>query len=187
MPGCGARISDESLVAYWFDRAAGDDTETLEAHLFACAACSDRMAELVAIGQGVSELARQGRLSGVIPRGVLNRLQRDGVRVRAYTLAPGETVPCAAFPGDDIIATALQADLSGVAAISLSVEGPGAPVRSLDDVPVVPTDGGVIWVLPASVVRDIPSTRLRITMRAVGDTPRLLGEYVLEHSDLERR
>jgi hypothetical protein len=182
MPGCDARIPDENLLAYWFDRAASDDTETLEAHLFACAACSDRMSELVALGQGVSALARQGRLSGVIPRGVLNRLQRDGVRIRTYTLAPGETIPCAAFPGDDIIATALQADLSGVTAVSLSAEGPGTPVRTLDDVPVVPGDGGVIWVLPASVVRDMPSTRLRLTMRAVEDTPRLLGEYVLEHT-----
>jgi hypothetical protein len=118
----------------------------------------------------------------VIPRGVLNRLQRDGVRVRTYTLAPGETVPCAAFPGDDIMAAALQADLSGVTAISLAVEGPDTPVCAFDDVPVVPSDGGVIWVMPASVVRDMPSTRLQITMSAAGNTPRLLGEYVLEHS-----
>jgi hypothetical protein len=182
MAGCDARISDDTLLAHWFDRSGGDDTEALEAHLFGCAACADRISELVALGHGISALARQGRLSGVIPRGVLNRLQRDGVRIRTYTLAPGETVPCAAFPGDDIIATALQADLSGVTAVSLSSEGPGTPVRALNDVPVGPADRDVIWVLPASVVREMPSTRLTITMRAVSDAPRVLGEYVLEHS-----
>ena len=48
--------------------------------------------------------------------------------------------------------------------------------------PVIPGDRGVIWVLPASVVREMPSTRLTITMRDVSDTPRVIGEYVLEHS-----
>jgi hypothetical protein len=41
-----------------------------------------------------------------------------------YWLAPGETVPCAVYPGDDVVVTALRADFSGVETVSLVVTGP---------------------------------------------------------------
>jgi hypothetical protein len=53
-----------------------------------------------------------------------------------YWLAPGETVPCAVYPGDDVVVTALRADFSGVETVSLVVTGPDDSLFGrVDDVP----------------------------------------------------
>ena len=131
---------------------------------------------------------RQGRVSGIVSRAILNRLQRDGVHVRMFSLVPGETVPCAVFPGDDLVVTALRADFSGVDAVTLSVTGPGdSPFGRYDDVPVSGPGGEVLWATPARVVHQLPSMRLQLTLTSAGATRAELGRYVLEHSALGPR
>ena len=184
MTRCKAPIAEETLFDYWArDRADGDETERVEEHLFACGDCSARLEHLATLGTGLATLVRQGRVSGIVSRTVLNRLQRDGVHVRMFSLVPGETVPCAIFPGDDLVVVALRADFSGMDAVSLSVTGPaGSPIAQFEDVPA-PTPGGeVLWVTPASVVNEMPSMRLQLTLASAGAAPAELGRYVLEHT-----
>jgi hypothetical protein len=120
----------------------------VEAHLFACGDCSARLNQIAALGAGLTALVRQGRVSGIVSRAILNRLQRDGAHVRMFWLAPGETVPCAVFPGDDVIVTALRADFSGVDSVTLSVTGPDdLPFGRCDDVGVGAA-GEVLWPIP---------------------------------------
>jgi DNA-directed RNA polymerase specialized sigma24 family protein len=119
----------------------------------------------------------------IVSRSLLNRLQRDGVHVRLFSLSPGETVPCAVFPGDDLVITVLRADLSGVDAVTLSVRGPEArrsvrPTRCLCPV----WDGEVLWAWPAALVRQMPSMRLQITLASAGDTGTEVATYALDHS-----
>jgi Putative zinc-finger len=95
MPRCQAPIPDETLLDYWaHDPADGDETDRVEAHLFACGDCSARLHHLAVLGTGLATLVRQGRVSGIVSRALLNRMQRDGVRLRMFSLLPGETVPC---------------------------------------------------------------------------------------------
>jgi hypothetical protein len=97
------------------------------------------------IRAGLAALVRLGRVRGIMSRSLLNRLQRDGVRVRLYSLSPGETVPCAVIPGDDLVVTALRADFSAADAVTLSVMGPGgSSIGRADDVPVSRLDGEVL-------------------------------------------
>jgi len=184
MPKCQARIPDATLLDYWArDLADGDETERVEEHLFACADCSSRLHQLAALGTGLATLVRQGRVSGIVSRALLNRMQRDGIHVRLYLLVPGETVPCAVFPGDDLVVAALRAEFSGVAAVTLSVTGPGdSPNGEIDDVPVSGPAGEVLWATPAAVVRQMPSMRLELTLATAGAPHAELGRYVLEHS-----
>jgi hypothetical protein len=181
---CDAPIPEAMLLDYWAgDLADGDELNRMEEHLFACADCSTRLARLAALGSGLATLARQGRISGIVSRAVLNRLQRDGVHVRVYSLVPGETVPCAVFPDDDLIVTLLHADFSGVDAVTLSVTGPGsAPFTRHDDVPVSGAFGEVLWATPAAVVQQMPSMRLEITLTSAGAAPAEVAKYVLDHS-----
>ena len=87
MAGCNAPIPEETLVDYWArDLADGDETDRVEEHLFACGECSARLHQLAALGTGLATLMRQGRVSGIVSRVILNRLQRDGVHVRMYPL-----------------------------------------------------------------------------------------------------
>jgi hypothetical protein len=163
--------------------ADGDETDRIEDHLFACVDCSARLHHLAALGTGLATLVRQGRVSAIVSRALVNRLQRDGVHVRMFSLLPGETVPCAVFPGDDLVVIALRTDFSGVDAVTVSVTGPGdSPMGQFDDVPVAGRGGEVVWVLPAAFVDQLPSTRMQITLTSAGATPAELGKYVLEHS-----
>jgi hypothetical protein len=184
MPRCQAPISDGTLLDYWaHDLADGDETGQVEEHLFACGDCSARLHRLAALGTGLATLVRQGRVAGIVSRTLLNRMQRDGLHIRMYSLVPGETVPCAVFPGDDLIVTALRADFSAVEAVTLSVTGPGdSPFSQLDNVPVSRPDGEVLWATSAAVVRQMPSMRLQLTLASAGATRAELGRYVLEHS-----
>jgi hypothetical protein len=184
MPGCQAPIPDPTLLDYWArDLADADETDRVEEHLFACGDCSARLHRLAALGAGLATLGRQGRVSGIVSRALLNRMQRDGLRLRMFSLLPGETVPCAVFPGDDLVVTVLRADFSGVDAVTLSVTGPGdAPFGQFDDVPVSGPGSEVLWVTPAAVVHQMPSMRLRLTLASAGAARAELGQYVLEHS-----
>ena len=184
MTTCQAPISDGTLLDYWArDLADDDEMNRVEEHLFACGDCSARLHAMASLGTGLATLVRQGRVSGIVSRALLNRMQRDGLHVRLYTLTPGETVPCSVFPGDDLVVTALRADFSAVESVSLSVTGPGdSPFSQINNVPVCKPDGELFWATPAAVVRQMPSMRLELTLASAGATHAELGRYVLEHS-----
>jgi hypothetical protein len=179
-----APIPEVTLLDYWArDLAEGGETERVEEHLFACGDCSDRLRQLAALGAGLSTLVRQGRISGILSRGVLNRLQREGVHVRSFSLAPGETVPCAVFPGDELVVAALRADFSGVDAVTLSVTGPDdSPMARFEDLPAPGPGGELFWATPAAVVHEMPTMRLQLILASAGPARAELGRYVLEHS-----
>jgi len=183
-PACREPIPESTLLDYWTDDLVdGGQMERVEEHLFACGDCAARLTQLAELGAGLTSLARSGRLTGIVSRAVLNRLQRDGVHVRMFSLAPGETVACAVFPGDDLIVASLRADFSGINAVTLSVTGPErVPFRRYEDVEVARPLGEVLWVTPAALVRELPSMRLELTLTSAGDAPAELARYVLEHS-----
>jgi DNA-directed RNA polymerase specialized sigma24 family protein len=84
------------------------------------------------------------------------------------------------FPGDDLVVTSLRGDFSGAPALTLSVTGL-APTRTVTDLPVSPSEGEVFFALPAALVRELPSTRIEITLRSVRDAAEI-GRYVLDHT-----
>ena len=180
---CQAPILDGTLLDYWARDLADSEADRVEEHLFACGDCTTRLHRLAALGPGLATLVRQGRVAGIVSRALLNRMQRDGIHVRMYSLGPGETVPCAVFPGDDLVVAALRADFSGVDAVTLSVTGPeNSPRDEINDVPVSGPEGEVLWATPAAVVRQMPSMRLQLTLASTGATRAELGRYVLDHS-----
>jgi hypothetical protein len=182
MPGCEAPIPGETLLDYWAGDGPADQTARIEAHLFECGDCAARLERLASIGMGLAALVRRGHVSGIVSRTLVNRMRRDGLRVRVYSVSPGETMPCAVFPGDDLVVAALRADFSGVDAATLSVTGPGNSLMSeLDEIPVSQPEGEVLWALSGAAVRQMPSTRLQLTLTSQGTERAVLGEYVLEH------
>jgi len=184
MQNCHNPIPDTTLLDYW-TRDIEDDgaVDRVEEHLFACSDCSARLHSLAALEAGLARLVRLGRVAGIVSRSLLNRMQRDGVHVRMYSVLPGETVPCGVFPGDDLVVVAMTADFSGAQAVSLSVTGPGnSPMSEIDNVPVSGMDRELFWATPASTVRQLPSQRVELSLRSAGATPTLLGTYALDHS-----
>jgi anti-sigma factor RsiW len=179
-PSCDANVSDERLLDYWAGDLASAESDELEAHLFVCPACVERLERLAALGTGVATLVRQGRISGIISRATLNRMQRDGVHVRMYALSPGETVPCAVFPDDDVVVVALRAKLSGVPSVRLRVTAPDASViGEVEDTPVATGADEILWATPGAFIRRLPSARVRLEL-SVGE--RVLADYTLDHT-----
>jgi hypothetical protein len=180
---CDAPLPDDTLVDYWSGDLTPAETDVVEEHVFACARCAAQLETVAGLAGGVAALARQGRISGIISRALLNQLQRQGVRVRLYSLAPGEVVPCAAFPDDDLVVVSVRGDFAGIEAITLSVTGAGdTPLAVLKDVPVSRTDDGLLWATPGAMVRRLPTARVTLTVTAGGESGRRLGEYVLDHT-----
>jgi anti-sigma factor RsiW len=181
-PRCDAPLSDDDLLDYWTDAAADGTVERVEAHLFACAECTARLQAMASLGARLASLVRRGRVTGIVSRVLLNRIQRDGVHVRFYVLSPGERVPCAAFPGDDLVVVSLRADLSAARTVTLSVSGPADEASQIADVPVSPTEVEILWATPGEIVRRLPSARVRLTLTSNGPDGAVLGEYELDHT-----
>ncbi len=81
-PGC-ERIALADLTDY----AAGELPETeaaaIEEHLFSCADCGARAAEFDALVRAMRPAVRSAEVGGFVTDAVLNRLAREGVRVRS--------------------------------------------------------------------------------------------------------
>lgn len=183
MTRCDAPLGLETLLAYWAGETSEQDSARIEDHVFVCGHCAEELQELAATAQGLSALARQGRITGIVPCEVLNRLSHDGVSVRFYSLAPGQSVPCAAWPGDEIFVVGLRADLADVKSVSLLVTGPGGvEIGRAMNVPVPPGSHEVLHATAGTIVRQMPSMRIHFTLSDAGPGHRVLGEYVLEHS-----
>ena len=180
---CAAPIGDETMVDYWSGGLPVQQAEAIEEHIFSCAACADRLDAVAAMAAGISSLARQGRISGIISRGTLNRLQRDGVRVRVYSLSPGDVVPCAVFADDDLVVTSLRGNFAGVDAVTISLIGsPPLSGIVLEDVPVAATEGELLWAAPGSLIRQMPTSRVTLVVTAKGASGPRISEYVLDHT-----
>ena len=185
MAACDVPIPDATLIDYWtHDLADGAETDRVEEHLFACGGCSARLQQLAALGTGLATLVREGRVSGIVSRAILNRLQRDGVHVRMFWLSPGRDgavrrVSRRRPRGHRSARRLLRCgcrDAFGHRARRLGDCG------QCDDVPVAGLGGEVLWATPAAVVQQMPSMRLHLTLTSAGATHDELGRYVLEHS-----
>lgn len=156
--------SFEDLVAYF----AGDhpSEQSLEEHLFACAACSREASRVAAI----TETFRT-EIPPVIDTAALEKLRSRGLRVLANDLRPGErrTVE---FPRDvDILLhrlTGLDLASAETVGVRVLVESTG---RALVDVPRAPFDrdsGAVLVACQQHFAAFPPDTLLEVTVRGKG-------------------
>jgi hypothetical protein len=184
-PRCDAPLSDDDLLDYWIHAIDGEDANRIEEHIFACGACAARFEGLASLGVGLSELVRRGRIAGIVSRTLLNRMQRDGVHVRQYVLSPGDRVPCAAFPDDDLVVVAMRADFTGSDAVSVSLtDEDGSLVDQVNDIPVASKDVELLWATPGAIIRRLTTARRRLTLRSATHESRILAEYELDHTSL---
>jgi hypothetical protein len=181
---CTTPIDFVDVVDYWAGDLPRTTADRLEEHVFACAECAGQLAEGEALARGIAAVVRQGRFHSIVTDALLNRLAKDGVRIRMYTLEPGVVVPCSVWTDDDLVVTRIRADFSGVASTTLVTRlASGQEVSRLSDVLVRPGQGEIIDAISASLLRRLPSTSVRLTLTgrtATGE--RTIGEYVLEHA-----
>lgn len=177
--GC---LSHDELADYWTADLPPEALERLEAHVFECASCARLLADAESLRHGVVMLVRAGAFQAFVTDALLNRLSRDGVRVRTYSLGPGESVACAAWEGDDVILTRLRGDFTGVTAVEavMRLES-GEEIGRSGDVPVSPGATELLLALPGSMIREAPAIPMRLTLRAQVPHERVLAEYTFDH------
>ena len=185
-----AHLSADDVADYWTPDATGDAAQRVEAHVFACVECARRLESARAVIDGVREVVRRGRFQAIVTEAVLNRLARDGTRMRTFTLDPGAAVPCAVWAGDQLIVSRLRADFTGLERVSIVMQVGGEDVDRVTDVPVRPGARELIQAFSADHLRQLPQIEVRLKVygsRAPGDDE-LVAEYILEHGgNLERR
>ena len=167
------------LADYWTSDITPGDAERIEAHIFDCERCARMVAEADRLRDGIGALARAGSIQAFVNDAVLNRLARDGVRVRYYALNPGESVRCAVWSDDDVLVTRLRGNFAGVESVDAEMRlDSGEEWSQTTDIPVPEGATELVMALPAAVVRTAPRNPMRLTFRA---NEQVLAEYVFDH------
>lgn len=169
-----------TLLAYWFGELDEAREAAIEEHYLGCAACTQQLEEVEALGAGVRRAFADGRLGAVVTPAFVERLRARGLRLREYSVPCNGSVNCSAGPDDDVLLGRLQAPLEGVERIDLLV----APTDlRLEDVPFDAAAGEVVVAPSIAYIRTLPAHRQVMRLIAVGaDGERVLGEYTFNHS-----
>ena len=181
---CTTPIEFVDFVDYWAGDLPHATADGIEEHAFTCIECGRRLAEGEALARGIAAVVREGRFHSIVTDALLNRLAKDGVRIRMYTLEPGVVVPCSVWADDDLVVTRIRADFSGVDSTTVvTCLASGQEISRLSDVLVRPGQSEIIDAISASLLRRLPPTSVHLTVTgrtATGE--RTIGEYVLEHA-----
>ena len=125
---------------------------------------------------------REGALPLTVLPAVVERLRREGRRIREYRVSPGGGVQCTVGPEDDVVLTRLTADLRGVSRLDLVSRVDDGPEERLADIAFDSAAGEVLHSPPADLLRAQPAHVARLRLLSVGaEGERLLGEYTFNH------
>ena len=180
-PGC-EQISFAALADYALGELPETDATATEDHLFSCAECGARAAELDQLVRAIGPAVRSAEVGGFVTDAVLNRLAREGVRTRTFALSPGAVVPCAVWEDDELMALRLRADFGGASEFTLSQRVAGAEVVRVTGQVAASSQDELIFALSAAWVRELPVVEVELLLTAhEGDEERTVAGYTLVH------
>jgi hypothetical protein len=182
---CSNPIDVTVLADYWLAALQSSNEEAVEEHLFECDKCGERLRELIALAEGVRELARSGSLRMIVSEAFLKSAAEDGLRIRQYAPAAGGSVECTVTAEDDILIGRLAANLSDVRRIDLCIcNDAGIEQGRLRDIPFHPGASSVICQESITFLKAAPTNRLIYRLVSVDETgsDHPLGEYTFNHT-----
>ena len=175
------------LTDYWTSDLLPDEEQRIEEHLFACARCARLLDDAERLRSGIGALVMAGEVRAFVTDELVNALSRDGVRVRTYTLVPGESVQCAAWADDEVMLTRLRADFSGITSVDAEMQSDSGERLSVAiDIPVADSATELLFAMPAGIARHAPEAPMRLTLRPSG-ADQVLAEYVFDHGGAHER
>ena len=179
---CRSPLDWPTLLAYSLGELDPETEARVEEHYFGCAGCSDRLAELTALAQGVRAVARASGASAIVNESFVRRLVERGLQVRDYRVARDGAVNCTISPEDDFVVARLEAPLAGVTRLDLVSLYESTEHRQAD-IPFVAESGGVVVSTSVDLLRTLPATTMRMRLVAVDDNgERIIGEYTFHHT-----
>jgi hypothetical protein len=182
---CSKPIDTAVLADYWFALLSDSEEGVVEEHLFACDPCGGRLREVIALAEGVRQLAREGTLNMVVSDAFLKRAAEQGMRIREYAPPAGGSVECTVTREDDLLIGRLAANLSNAKQVDLCIcNAEGQEKVRLRDIPVHRAGSGVIYQYPIDYAKAAPSEVIIARLVAVDESTgeQLLGEYTFNHT-----
>ncbi len=182
---CSNPIDAAVLADYWLGALAKSEEEMVEEHLLECDRCGARLREVIALAEGLRNLARQGSLRMVVSDAFLKRAAEEGLRVREYAPPPGGGVECTVTAEDDILIGRLVANLSAVKRVDLCIcDERGVEQIRLPDIPVHSGASSVVYQESITFAKAMPTNKMIARLVTVDEAggERLLGEYAFNHT-----
>jgi Putative zinc-finger len=180
---CPAPLDLAVLVDYWFDELPSGDQDRIEQHLFECGWCADLLGSLVALGDGVRQLASEGAFRVVVSPSFVETASRRGLRVREYSVAPGGSVACTVTAEDDLVIARLRGEFRGISRLDVVTVTENQPEHRIEDVPFAAGSSELIVAEHTEALRAQPTSIMRLRLVAAEPTgDRLVGEYTFNHT-----
>jgi hypothetical protein len=182
---CLTPIDAAILADYWLAALTKPEEEDTEEHLFTCDECGARLREVIALAEGVRQIAREGSLRMVVSDSFLRRAAEEGLRIREYAPPAGGGVQCTVTAEDDILIGRLAANLSGAKRVDLCIcDERGVEQLRLPDIPIAPGASSVAVQESITFAKAAPSNKMimRLVTFDEAGVERLLGEYKFNHT-----
>jgi anti-sigma factor RsiW len=181
-PGC-EQLGVSELAGYATGELSEAAAVTLENHVFSCADCAARAAELEALVRGIRRAIESAEIGAFVTDDILNRLAREGVRVRTYALSPGAVVPCAVWDDDQLMAVRLRGDFGDATTFTVSQRVAGRELMRATGPVAVRSNGEIIHMTPAAWIRQLPAAEVEFIVTARDrNEDRTIGRYTLIHA-----
>jgi hypothetical protein len=175
-------VSYEELLAYWQGELSEEREAEIEEAVFTDEEAARRLDLIAGLEDGMRRLVSAGKVQAGLTVGAVEALADQGLVLRTYEIAPGQTVPCG-IDMEDFVVVRLAADFGGAERVDVAMEGVigDAPpvVERYEDVLVDRGAGEVVLVVPGDRIRALPRSQFRYTVTA-GE--RTLGEYGMDHT-----
>ncbi len=182
---CSNPIDAVVLADYWLAALGKLEEETVEEHLFKCEPCEARLREVIALAEGVRNLAREGSLRMVVSDVFLRRAKEEGLRVREYAPPPGGSVQCTVTDEDNFLVARLTANLTEAKRVDLCIcDALGVEQLRLPDIPLQAGASNVVYQESITFAKAMPTSKLiaRLVTFDEAGGEHLLGEYTFIHT-----
>lgn len=182
---CSQPIEATILSDYWLAALAPAEEEAIEEHLLGCDECGETLRQVIALAEGIHDVAREGRLRLVVSDTFLRRAAENGVRVREYAPPRGGAVQCTATSDDRIVAARLAVKLAQETRVDLCFcDEHGAELDRMSDIPFQPGSNAVVYQESITFLQASPTSTMIARLVSVGEggNEQLLGEYTFHHT-----
>ena len=173
----------QDLLAYWLGELDEAQEHGLDEHLFACAACTERLRALVDLGAAIRAELVGGAFTFVTSVPFVRRLKDAGWQVREYDLEAGGSVACTVTRDDDFVVSYLRAPLSGVRRLDVLIDDETSGKHRASDVAFDAEAGTIAAVTSTAYLKTLKYSQQRVRLVAIdGVDERVIADYTFNHS-----
>ena len=173
----------QDLFEYWLGELDETRSRGVEEHVFACAACTQRLGAIVDLGAAIRAELLRGAFSFVTSAPFIRRIKEAGWQVREYDLPAGGSVACTVTRDDDFVVSYLRAPLRDVRRLDVLIDDTTSGKHRANDVAFDSEAGTLASVTSTAYLKTLGHSQQRVRLVAVdGVEERVIADYTFNHS-----